>query len=228
MAIVVFDLDGTLIDSMKIRARMFANELDVSPAVRKKVEWVFLRNTGVLVPTEALASFQKTGVNLSGEELDEAFRKVVQKWNEKPPVFPLKKGVKRTLEQLRREGHVVVLSSFGPGQEVKRILNQHKMRHLFDGVFTYSGKYPQFAKGPGHNKFVREIARRMGKAGQRVIYVGDGVHDMANTRRDKRAIAVGITGTNPTWRLKSFGAHHVIREIPEIVRIANHYDRHER
>lgn len=227
MAIVVFDLDGTLIDSMKIRARMFADELDVSPTVRRKVEKIFLRNTGTIVPTDALAAYHHANVNVSGAELDEAFHRLVAKFHNEPPTFPLKKGVKRTLEQLRREGHVVVLSSFGSGREVKQILDQHKMRYLFDGVFTYSQKAPDFAKGPEHNKFARKIAERMGKTG-RVIYVGDGVHDMANTRRDPRAIAVGITGTNPIRRLKAFGAHHVIREIPEIVRIANHYDRHAR
>ncbi len=214
--IFAFDLDGTLLASMKQKARGFAEVMARFGVGKATARRRFLTD---LIPFQTTARDLLIEVGHRGN-VDEAVkvisRDTIANWAKVSHNFRLRRGARKALEQLRRDGHFVVVSSSAHGGEIKRVLTQRGIRHLVDGVFGYSWKNPTFVKGQGHNKWIRVLAAKRGAKGK-LVYVGDAPFDMQKTRRTRGAIAVGITGTVPREHLTQAGAHHVVNDLRELI-----------
>lgn len=220
--IFAFDLDGTLLASMPYKARPFARAMaklgiDYSHAYR-----VFMENAGVPLHETVEALLGDRIQALGKEQRKDLFDRIKQEFVSDADLkkVRLRPGARRTLENLRREGAAIVVSSSSPTWKVREMLKQKRVRHLVDGVLGYSFKNPQFMKGAIHNEMARRIAAKHGMRSGKLVYVGDAPFDMKRTRETPGAIAVGITGTVSEDRLRQSGAHHVVNRLEELLPLA--------
>ena len=96
-------------------------------------------------------------------------------------LFP---GVRDTLEQLRRDGYALAISSNGPDAYVDRFLDAHAMRPHFDVIRTRGTRYS------GKEEMVREIMQII--SARPVVVVGDRADDVESAHANG-ALAVGVT-----------------------------------
>lgn len=216
--IFVFDMDGTLVDNVRLKAKPFVREMQrfgISP--KHALERFFL-TVGLPHRTVARELFAEHGKKVSEKALLKASARIKRQWQRDIAKTKLRAGARQTLETLKRAGHIVVVSSSSYPLELKALLQRKRIRHLFDGVLGYSDRNPHFIKGVVHNEIARRIAAKKGVSRRsKLVYVGDGLFDMRRTRETRGAVAVGITGSVPEKMLKKSGAHHVINKLSELV-----------
>jgi phosphoglycolate phosphatase len=208
---IVFDLDGTLIDSA----------LDVGLAVSR-----LLKEEGLPELDEATArslmgeggkvmvqrAFAKAGRKLDETALQALTRRFIGYYKENPVAHTLPyPGVPETLAQLRQAGArmAVCTNKFeGPARQILRDLDL--MRFLDDvaGADTFDVRKPD----PGH---VTQLVARMKGNLKHAVMVGDSMHDVHAGHRAKIpvvAVSWGYTVQAPA----TFGAEMLIERFSDL------------
>ncbi|MFH1246946.1 MAG: HAD family hydrolase [Candidatus Micrarchaeota archaeon] len=227
--IFAFDLDGTLLDNVRLKAQPFLREMVKFGVDRDLALNRFLLGVGLPHRTVARQLFAECGKKVPEAALLKASDRIKKQWERDVLKFKLMPGARRTLEALKADGHVIVMSSSAYPGEIKAILKRKRIRKLFDGVFGYSDRNPKFIKGQVHNEMARRIAEKKGvRRNAKLVYIGDGLFDMQKTRATRGAIAVGITGTVSREHLFKAGAHHVVENLTELIPLSRTLERKRR
>lgn len=162
--VVVFDFDGTIVDSMESFA-------DIAAEVMPKylpIDWVTARRR--YLETSGLPFFQQLEVifpkNPANKKVaDEFEKKKLENYFEKP----LYGDAADTLEHLRQKGIKIAVSSNNFQELVDRFVGQTGI--AFDMVLGFR---PDFAKGKDH---FDHIIRETGCKAEEVAFVGDSLKD---------------------------------------------------
>jgi len=212
--VLIFDLDGTLLDSMGPHSDVFCRMLWERHGVPESISRpIYVREMGkgprpqfvaVLKARELMDDALADQLTADYWEVAEAFR---------PSLFP---ETIWTLESLRRQGHTLIISSGGRPEFVLRNTRSTGIEHLFRLVLGSDPGVRDMAKGPGHFRLIRE-ALGLDAAELRIrgVFVGDGVYDM-QVASDAGILAVGrLTGDNGET-LRDAGADHLIESLREL------------
>lgn len=210
-SLVIFDLDGTLIDSMTPYTRLFCDmlqeECDVPQAISLPV-YTRLLGKGPKAQFDAVLRQLDTWDEALVEDMTRRYWRRAE--SDHPALFPETVGV---LETLERHGFTLVVSSGGIQSSVDRKLRQSGIDRFFRLAFGSDENVPELAKGAGHFAM---IARALGldatelQAG--AVFVGDGVYDM-QVAREAGIEGIGrLTGENAEALLAA-GAAHVIGDL---------------
>lgn len=151
---VIFDLDGTLIDSMW---------------VWQKIDEVYLTQFNLAVPEdmdEALEgmSFTETATYFKNRfELTESVEEIKAAWNALAWEFyteqvPLKKGVRAFLELMAEKGIVMGIATSNSTELVQAVLKKHGINHLFKSIRTSC----EVEKGKPHPFIYLKVAEDLG------------------------------------------------------------------
>ena len=130
--IFIFDLDGTLVDSMPIGVGIVVNFLEkrgvslpsemiktLTPLGYKGVAAYYSENLGIpMTAAEIYAEFQRETIKAYGE------------------LVPLKKGVKETLEALKQKGFRLCVLTASPNNLTELCLKKLQIFHLFEKVWS--------------------------------------------------------------------------------------------
>lgn len=209
--LVIFDLDGTLIDSMTPYTELFCEMLDLECGIPEAVSLpVYTRLLGKGPKAQFAAVLRQL------ETWDEALvEDLTQRYwlraevNE-PALFPETLDV---LEALHHDGYTLIVSSGSIPSSVDRKLRLGGIDRFFRIALGSDEDIPGLAKGPGHFAIIREaLSLTMADLQTRAVFVGDGTYDM------EVASAAGIrgigrlTGDNAEAMIAA-GAAHVIEGL---------------
>jgi phosphoglycolate phosphatase len=172
---VVFDFDGTLVDSNPVKTRAFAEAVSDLPGGAEALTValskggdryrVFAEVGRLLLPDGDSVGVAALGRSLA-RDYGRRCRRGIAAARER-------RGAAIALRQLRRRGLRIYLNSATPQMDLPDLLRARGWAHLFDGVFGAP-------RGKADN--LRAILRHQGLAPRSAVMVGDSADDLAAAR----------------------------------------------
>jgi phosphoglycolate phosphatase len=214
MRILIFDLDGTLIDTMDDLANLFCDmlltECNVPDAVSRRI-YIELAGKGPRPQFEAVLSQIGRHDTAFLDDITARYWETAESFQ--PRIFPEALAVLTTFHDA---GHTMVVSSGGHTPSVQRKLRLTGIDGLFRLALGTDEGVPGMAKGPGHFELIRHsLGLQDGDLQFRGVFIGDAVYDM-HVARDAAIVAVGrVTGDNAET-LRQAGAQHLITDLREM------------
>jgi phosphoglycolate phosphatase len=210
-SVVIFDLDGTLLDTLD----------DLADAANR-----MLRLQGFAPhPIDAYRTFVGDGLfvlikritpsNISEDKLLRCMRIFEQQyetnWNNKTALYP---GIETMLNRLTElQVHIAILSN-KPDNYTKKCVNKFLVSHDFYPVL---GQREHIERKPSPTGAL-EIANKLNAAPRSCIFVGDSSVDM-KTGNAAGMISIGVSwGFRTESELLEAGAQHIIHHPLELVR----------
>jgi HAD superfamily hydrolase (TIGR01549 family) len=207
---VLFDVDGTLIDSVDLHARAWQEALahfgyDVAfEAVRSQIGKGGDQLMPVFVP--------KDDLERRGEELD-TYRGDLFKRKYLPQVRPFPK-VRDLFERLRADGKAIVLASSGKAEEVKRYMDIARVADLIDA--STSSDEVERSK-PYGDIFAAALGKVAPARAEEAIVIGDTPYDaQAAGKVGLRTIGV-LCGGFPEVDLRAAGCSAIFRDPADLL-----------
>jgi HAD superfamily hydrolase (TIGR01509 family) len=162
---VIFDLDGSLVDSMWLW---------------KAIDVEYLGRFGILLPEDLQSkiegmSFMETAIYFkehfpipdSLEEIMNAWNKMA--WDKYLHQVPLKKGVSEFLDGCRKRGILLGIATSNSRELVENVLGAHGLREYFGSIMTGS----EVKKGKPSPDIYLAAARQLGAAPERCLVFED-------------------------------------------------------
>jgi HAD superfamily hydrolase (TIGR01549 family) len=207
---VLFDVDGTLIDSVDLHARAWQEALahfgyDVAfDVVRSQIGKGGDQLMPVFVP--------KDDLERRGEEL-ETYRGDLFKRKYLPQVRPFPK-VRDLFERLRADGKAIVLASSGKAEEVKRYMDIARIADLIDA--STSSDEVERSK-PYGDIFAAALGKAAPARAEEAIVIGDTPYDaQAAGKVGLRTIGV-LCGGFPEADLRAAGCSAIFRDPADLL-----------
>ncbi len=217
--LVVFDVDGTLVDSRRsIQASSDAafRHLGRTPppyeAVRQTIGLSLAEGLGQLAP------------DLSADELEELLRFYKSYFSalHQDPAWrdPLYDGAANLLEALKQDGWKIAMATGQSRRGVERALRVHAWADIFDSTHCADD-------GPGkpHPSMLLEAMRALGAGPGQTIMIGDTAHDIRMARAAD-VQSVGVTwGFHTRDEITDAGADRICDTFPELGEIVHAFGR---
>ncbi|MFX0116017.1 MAG: HAD family hydrolase [Candidatus Hodarchaeota archaeon] len=219
---VVFDMDGTLTDTMRIIPTILAEELGMKPYGRKFAKfqnWLapyYYRNHSWMnksLPFHLAKLFNRSLLSICRIFARSGIR-YVKSLNDNR-LFP---GTMEALSSLNELGIDLGLATNGRRIEVNRKLPP-KVRNIFKVIVTKDWGIPKKPKPD----LVLHAAKQLGINPKEMIYVGDTLADMLASKAAGCEFILVSTGTfgSATVAINGIPPNHIIqdlRDVPNLVR----------
>jgi phosphoglycolate phosphatase len=209
LKLVLFDVDGTLVDSQNIivaAQRMTFEAHGLKPPSREKA----LSIVGLSL---AEAFMVLAGPKAPIESLVAAYREVSATLRKDPahaePLFP---GAAECIERLRRrEGVRLGIATGNTQRGVARLLDSFGWQGVFDTIQTADD-----APSKPHPGMILNAMAATGAAPDDTVMIGDSSFDMAMARA-AGVLALGVSwGFQPVAALTEAGAGPIVHSYPEL------------
>jgi phosphoglycolate phosphatase len=217
LGLIIFDMDGTLLDSMREHVAAFScilkADYDMPPSASRSV---YLQTAGAPLDQQFALAIQSHAGRppFRLDSLIDRFWALVGE--SEPTPFP---DVRDSIEQLWRAGYLLVVSSGCSGEVVAGKMTKSGLAGYFRVMLGTDYREPGLAKGEGHFDLIRrELRLDLGEFSSNTVLVGDGEHDMA-IAKNAGIYGIGrLTGKNGD-ALGKAGANLVIDTLDELVSI---------
>ncbi len=202
---VIFDMDGTLLDSREFIYRAFEDVLGARDITVTREEI----NRIVGKPVKAMYAALSPSLDTDEMELRH-FEHHAQNME----LLRLYDGAVELLEALQAEGYKLGIFT-GINQIVHERLGQFKIDRYFESIVDTT-RYTAHKPDP---EGLLLAMRELGVTDPaEVVYVGDGITDMGAGVAAKARAVIGIThGFCSEATLREFGATHTIDSLPELL-----------
>lgn len=175
---IIFDFDGTIVDSMPLIKRIINRYADVfgfDQITGKQMQ--VIRNEK---PQDALKN-----LHVPLYKLPFFVTKVRNQLHKEIASVKLHKGIKETIVRLKESGYTLGILTSNSQENVKEFLSKYDL-NIFD--FIYSG-----GSIFGKHKILQSILKTRELKNKEVLYVGDETRDIEAARK------VGITIVSVSW-----------------------------
>ncbi|MDX2222627.1 MAG: HAD-IA family hydrolase [Rhodospirillaceae bacterium] len=224
--LVVFDLDGTLVDSQGHIARAVVETsaaLGLAPppadAVPRVIGLSLERALAQLFPAADAATLA---------ELDRVYRATFARWRAQPgQLEPLFAGSHGVLDQLEQAGYLLGIATGKSRRGVDRLLEGHGLSGRF--VTIQTADTAPSKPDPG---MLRQAMADTGAAPEATVMIGDTVYDIEMALAAGTA-ALGVAwGNHPAAELLDAGAHALVERMDHLMqavgRLFGPHSPHER
>jgi len=220
--LIIFDLDGTLVDSMEHYTRLFCRLLAERHGLDESFSRDIYESLLGLPPGRQFAD----ALTLAGQDLTDVEELTAQFWaaaeKHAPPAFSEAASV---LQTLTAAGYTLVISSGGRPAIVAFRAHNAGIDGFFALILGTDEAVEGMAKGPGHFAIMREaLGLSMADLRERAVFVGDGVYDM-QVAREAGIPAVGRVTEENGDTLRLAGAEYLIDDLTGLAAVLEHIER---
>jgi len=214
LGIIVFDMDGTLVDSMQLHARVFGHLLNefFNVPCEFGIEF-YLSTAGHPLDRQFVDALKTQGVIVSSVEMMiDAFWRRIEAAD--VSLFP---DVAPAIVELRRAGYILAVTSGCTPMVVSARLSKARIGECFAVTLGTVYSNPDFAKGEGH---LRILKKSLGVSEFEIrtnsAIVGDAVFDVRLAKAAKMLAIGRITADNQNV-LREAGADILINGLDQLV-----------
>jgi phosphoglycolate phosphatase-like HAD superfamily hydrolase len=212
--ILIFDLDGTLVDSMGPLTDQFCALLRERCGVPEELSrpiYVALAGKGPRPQFEAVLRQVEALDDALLDQLTDEYWRVIETFE--PALFPETLDV---LSELRGAGHTLIVSSGARTESVLRKTRLTGMDRLLRLSLGTDEGGQRMAKGPGHFELIREsLSLRPEELRSQGAFVGDAIYDM-QVGRNAGVLTIGRVTDGNAATLREAGAQYVIESLEEL------------
>ncbi|HVV69993.1 MAG TPA: HAD family hydrolase [Verrucomicrobiae bacterium] len=209
MEALIFDLDGTLVDS--VYGHVLAFQLAFAEAGLRVESWRIHRHIGMSGDLLTQAVTRDSGLRASPRKLqaiETRHGELLHRLLPKPQPVP---GAKELLTDLRQRQILHGIATSGKPAETKRAIEALGVGH--ETVVVNRSDTPQAKPEPD---LFLECQKRLGVAPQQCYAVGDAVWDVLAARR-AGMLGIGVlTGGYSESELVGAGAYRVVQNLAEL------------
>ena len=205
--IVVFDFDGTLVQSNEIKRNVFDEVVEKAGGTKSLVAEIFVKypkadRIGILNEiAKRLIETNQTSDNVGLLELaDRLIEDYTNVCEDRIAACPETEGASETLEILKDWKLRLFLNSATPVETLNKIIHRRDLMHYFDSTF---------GRPDLKEENLRSILRQTGCALEELMVVGDGEDDRASAAALNCQFAALDIGSPPL--------HNRFKELPELV-----------
>lgn len=218
MGIIVFDLDGTLINSMPAHAEAYSVVIETAFSIPKpESQKDYYLTAGQPLDQQFKHTAALYGIHLSGDgakELTQDFWHILKNCK-----FELLPFAMMVLTELRNAGYVLAISSGSSPEITVAKLRYTEIYNHF--LITLGSDYERgfLLKGKDHLTYIQKqfnIPTDFFTAN--TLMVGDGIHDMEIAQQAKLK-AIGIARNGNEQELRNAGASLLIHDLNELLLI---------
>lgn len=215
LLVVVFDLDGTLVDSMTRHAYVFATLLAEEFGISLSEALRHYRRTAGQPLTAQIREALPAAAPLEKEQIESLASRFTAAVRETRPVlFP---DVPAAIQQLMASGFRLAITSGGPPTLVEVKLRLTGLDNCFEIALGTDTNRQDMTKGTGHFRLIRKHFHLSSADFRRqAAMVGDTPYDMRIAKRGG-LLAIGRRGWYETEELVHAGADIVIENLTEVV-----------
>ncbi|MBQ3489674.1 MAG: HAD family phosphatase [Clostridia bacterium] len=198
----IFDLDGTLLDSMSIWDTIgedYLRSLGIEP--RENLAEVFKTFT-----LEESAEYYRThyGVILSVEEIVNGVNGMIEDFYRN--TVTLKKGVAEFLERLSKNGVKLCIATVTDKYLVEAALTRLKVRQYFGDIFTTA----EVGCGKNNPKIYRTALAHLGTPKSKTVVFEDTLHALMTAKNDGFSVAAVYDEHEPMQaEIKAKGDYYI-------------------
>nr|CRH05666.1 putative HAD-superfamily hydrolase, subfamily IA [Candidatus Magnetococcus massalia] len=213
--LVIFDCDGTLVDSLDGIARVLNIALEDAGLPAGLSHWQVGSIVGLSLDEAALA--------LLPDQSKETRDKVVNSYrahykmlaDEKQLDSPLFPGVRETLEQLKKDGVTVAMATGKSMRGVERVIREHHLEGIFDAIKT-----ADCAPSKPNPGMINQILRETSMPPEMALMVGDTEFDIFMGRAAGIHTCAVPFGCHPRDRLEKSRPTHWAETIPDVLKLS--------
>ena len=218
MTVVVFDWDGTLVDSMKALSGSFVDIASEYFGVRKEeAAQIMQMHLGQDLTAHMARIAASKNPMFSAAMVEKAIKKYREseaKSDAKSKLFP---EVLKVISELKRDGYELCVSSGRPQNSILAGVKGKGMTPCFRFIL---GTKSEFHKGKAHFDF---ISKALTATAKQLVFVGDGPFDM-KVGKEYGCLTVGRIDQVDEATLLSAGADAIIYDLWQLPRIIREYE----
>lgn len=188
--VIVFDLDGTLVDTMTPILDGFSEIIEVCFGVRPDSETLLMSLGG-----SPRSVFEDWSTRLEGQVHSEKVERAAEIWSLRSESLrqscQLFEGVEETLRVLKGRGILLGLFTGRDRKASLEILERHNLNMYFEAELMCCGD-DGFLPKP-HSQGLQEIVKRSKASSRHILMVGDHVHDVT------AGIGAGVITAAALW-----------------------------
>jgi phosphoglycolate phosphatase len=218
---LIFDMDGTLIDSMGTHAAAFAEITSRSSGINQDtLRDLYIRTAGMPLDEQFRLALQESGVC----QTDAIGAMIEQFWDlvscEQPVVYP---HVCEVLEKLHSDGFIMFISSGCAESVIKEKMSRVNLARYFLLMLgtDYVSVTARSGKGPEHFKVIRQkLGVTPEEFRESTAMAGDSRYDM-EIARSAGVHAIGVSIGGGATDLRSAGAEAVCNDWRDFLGIVS-------
>jgi len=206
--IIIFDFDGTLVDTMHIFADVASYLISENYGMSKEdAREKYFKTSGLPFIKQLEQIFPNNELNSKIVSLYET-----EKIDATSDII-LEEDILETLERLKEHGYDIIVSSNNNQQNIDNFIINNNV----DDIFTLRlGYRDNFSKGKDHFDF---IINHLGIEKELLLFIGDSLND-AKIAKENNIDFVGITGTFVKKDFINFDKNiKVINSISDLIKI---------
>jgi len=208
MKLVIFDCDGTLVDSQHVIVAAMAHAFEACG--RPAPDDAATRSIIGLSMMEAMTSLAPDIDTAGAEALIHAFRDGWMEFNSEPEI--MYDGAEEAVRALAARNDVLLAIATGKSQRgVRRLLDEKDLNHCFVSIQTADD-----APSKPHPGMIEQALSDTGADARHAVMIGDTVFDIEMAvNAGVHSIGVGW-GYHPEHHLSQAGARHIVSHFNEL------------